>query len=249
MVNGSFAVINCVGILYESRKSKFYAAHTELPRQLATACKRYGVERFVHLSALGVDQAKSDYAKTKRMGEEHIREILPSATILRPSVIFGPEDNFFNMFAKLAQVLPALPLIGGGQTKFQPVFVGDVADAVLRAVMGSAEIRGKVYELGGPEILTLRQIYQRIFDETGMRCMLLPLPFFIARLQAWFLQKLPTPLLTIDQVRSLETDSIVAPQAKILIDLGVTPTTLEVVLPTYLSRFRAGGKFAELKHG
>lgn len=250
-ITGSFAVVNCVGILNERGKSKFHAAHVELVRQLSTACKRYGVERFVHISALGVDRAKSNYARSKVAGERTAHDIFPNTIILRPSVIFGPEDNFFNMFARLAQFLPFLPLIGGGKTKFQPVYVGDVADAVLAAITrpigGAQDPRGKTYELAGPDTLTFRELYAKLFAVTGRKRALVTLPWAIAKLQATFMQMLPNPMLTVDQVRSLQTDNVIVGNPLTLADLGVTPRTMDVILPTYLDCYRAGGKFAEMK--
>ena len=249
---GSVAVINCVGMLYEHGRSKFHAAHAELPRQIATTCKRLGVRQLVHISSLGVDVARSNYARTKLLGEKAVRDNFPGVTILRPSVMFGADDRFFNRFARLAQIMPALPLVGGGRTRLQPVYVDDVAEAVLnvlrRPPTGDADDpRGKIYELGGPEVLDFRAIYDRMFAATGQRCMLAPLPWGLAKFKAMFLQLLPDPLLTVDQVRSLQTDNVVQPGALGLDDLGVTPTPLDAVLPSYLARFRPGGTFAEKK--
>lgn len=250
-INGSYAVINCVGILYERGKSKFHGAQGELPRQISGACRKYGVERFVHISALGVDIARSKYAQTKMAGERAVHDVFPNATILRPSVIFGPEDHFFNLFAWLSQFTPGMPLIGGGKTKFQPVYVGDVARAVAvilqRPLVGGDDPRGKTYELGGPEVLTFREVYERLFAVTGQRRVLVTVPWGVARLQAWFLQFLPQPLLTPDQVISLKTDSVVSSRALTFGDLGVVSTTLDVVLPTYLSRYRPDGPPVEKK--
>lgn len=246
-INGAVAVVNCAGILYERRRSTFHAAHVELPRQIATACKRYNVARFVHLSSLSAETGRSKYARSKLQGEQTVQDIFPGVTILRPSVIFGAGDRFFNLFAWLASLVPFLPLIGGGHSKFQPVYVGDVAAAVERAVVGGPEYTGQIYELGGPETLSLRQIYDRIEYHTGINATYLPLPWWMARCDAWFLQFLPKPILTPDQVKSLETDTVVAPQAKTFQDLGLMATSLDTVLPTYLARFRRGGKFAEMK--
>lgn len=247
-VAGSAAVVNCVGILFARGRSTFHAAHVELPRQLATACKRYQVPRLVQISALGVDQSRSSYAKTKGQGEHTVHDIFPAATILRPSVIFGPDDNFFNMFARMSQVMPFLPLIGGGKTRFQPVYVGDVAEAAFRIADGAVpDAAGKTYELGGPETVDFRGVYERLFAHTGQPRPLVPVPFALARIQAWFLSWLPKPLLTPDQVRSLETDSVVAAGAPGFRELGMMPTAMDTILPGYLSRFRPGGKFAEVR--
>lgn len=250
-VAGADIVINCLGILNQSRKSKFSRLHTDVPQWIAQACAAAQVSRFVHVSALGVDKSASEYAKTKLAGEQAVLAAFPAATILRPSVLFGPEDNFFNMFASLARIAPALPLVGGGKTRFQPVYVGDVADAVLEVVTRSASSTnaplGKTYELGGAEILSMRDVYQRMFEITGVKRMLVTLPWGIARVQAAFFSILPNPPLTNDQITSLQTDSVVAPASQTLADLGITPTALNTILPGYLDRFRPGGRFAEKK--
>lgn len=250
-VAGADIVINCLGVLNQSRKTKFSRLHIDVPQWIAQACAAQSVSRLIHVSALGVDKALSEYAKSKLAGERAVLAAFPAATILRPSVIFGPEDNFFNMFAALARVAPVLPLIGGGKTRFQPVYVGDVADAALdvavRSAISTSSPLGKIYELGGPEILSMRDIYQRLFEITGVRRTLVTLPWGIARVQALFLAILPKPPLTNDQITSLQTDSVVAPSAVTLTDLGITPTALNAVLPAYLDRFRPGGRFAEKK--
>lgn len=246
VVSGAYGVVNCVGILYERGRTKFHATHAELPRQLATACKRHHVERFVHISALGIDSNKSQYARTKLMGEQAVHDLFPSATTLRPSIIFGPEDGFFNMFARLSQTMPVLPLIGGGRTRFQPVYVGDVADAVVRA-MTTTDMMGKTYELGGPEILTFRQIYDCLFAQLGYRRKLISIPWGLAGLQARVMQLFPKPLLTVDQVKSLRSDNVVRSGALSFKDIGITPKSLDLILPTYLDCYRQGGKFADKK--
>jgi uncharacterized protein YbjT (DUF2867 family) len=245
-VHGCNLVINCVGILYEKGRNSFTFAHTELPRAIAKACKAEHVARFIHISALACDRSSSHYARSKYAGELAILENFPQATILRPSVVFGTEDNFFNLFARLSTILPALPLIGGGETRFQPVYVCDVAQAVLNATY-HPEAQGRIYELGGPEILTFRQIYEKIFEQTGIRRALVPLPWSVASLQGVVMGLLPSPLLTADQVKSLKTDNIVQPEALTLQDLGVFPTAPDVILPTYLSRYRPGGRFGDKK--
>ncbi|MCB9988103.1 MAG: complex I NDUFA9 subunit family protein [Rhodospirillales bacterium] len=243
LVKDADVVVNCVGSLFEKRKNGFHKAHVELPEQIAKACKKAGVKRFVHISALGVDKATSKYARSKRAGEEAVLKAFPQATILRPSVIFGPEDNFFNMFAELARYAPALPLIGGGKTRFQPVYVGDVADAVM-AALTRADVTGKIYELGGPDIVNFREIYERMFSCTGRPRPLISLPFWAAKADALVLEFLPTPLLTRDQVESLKTDTIVSEGAMTLSNLGVEPTGMDLILPGYLAHFRPGGPFA-----
>lgn len=245
-VAGSHIVINCLAALMETRRTKFARLHTDVPQWIAQACAASGVEKFIHISALGVDKSASQYAKTKLAGEKVIFAAYPSATIMRPSILFGPEDNFFNMFASMARVLPVLPLIGGGKTLFQPVYVGDVADAVLDAAINT-QAEGKIYELGGPEILSFREIYLRMFEQTGVKRPLVTLPWGIARLQATLMSILPNPPLTNDQITSLQTDSIVSASAHTLTDLKIQPTALSSILPAYLDKFRPGGRFAEKK--
>lgn len=245
-IEGSDFVINCIGILFEKGKHrKFNKIHTDLPVAIAALCAQSGVSRLVHISALGVDQGTSKYAKTKLEGEKGVLANFPKATILRPSVIFGEDDSFFNMFAEMARYAPVLPLIGGGKTKFQPVYVGDVARAVM-AALENPQTQGQIYELGGPEVLSFQEIYERLFRYTGRKRCLVSLPYGLAKVQASFMSVLPQPPLTPDQVESLKTDTIVSPAAQGLADLGVSPTALDVILPTYLKRYRVGGRFAEL---
>jgi NADH dehydrogenase len=203
----------------------------------------------VHLSALGAESGTSKYAKTKREGEKETRKAFPGATILRPSVVFGPEDDFFNKFASLSRCLPALPLIGGGHTRYQPVYVGDVAEAALAALTipdGSVQgPRGRLYELGGPETVDMRMIYEMAFDAVGMRRPLVNLPWPVAKLQGAILSLVPGMPLTMDQVETLKADSIVSDKASTLADLGIAPTAMELIVPAYLERYRTGGKFAD----
>ncbi|MGZ9108897.1 MAG: complex I NDUFA9 subunit family protein [Micavibrio sp.] len=251
-VRGSDVVVNCIGALYERRRLDFQFLHTDLPQAIAGACERFGVKRFVHISALGVDRSTSRYAKTKLAGEHAVLDTFPAATIIRPSVIFGPEDEFFNMFAGLARFMPMLPLIGGGKTKFQPVYVGDVAAAIMAAVTRPAQgldnPQGAVFELGGPEVLSFKEIYERLFQWTGRHRALVSLPFGIARIQAGFLQWIPPkPLLTPDQVLSLQTDNVVSAGAMGFAELGLQPTGMALIVPGYLERFRSGGRFFDRK--
>jgi len=250
-VEGSDVIINCVGILFERRRNTFRRIHVELAQSIASAAARLGAARLVHISALGVDRAKSRYAKTKLEGERAVLTAFPAATILRPGVIFGPEDGFFNMFAGLARFLPVLPLIGG-KTKLQPVYVGDVAKAVMAVLTlsprGLDTPLGCVYELGGPEVITMRDVYTRIFGWTGQSRCLLPLPFPLATLNAAFLQLIPPrPLLTPDQVTSLKTDSVVSENATGLAALGIEATAMGQIVPGYMERFRSGGRFGNSK--
>jgi NADH dehydrogenase len=248
-VHGAEVVVNCIGILYEKRKGGFETAHHDIPAAIAKACKKENITRFVHVSSLGVN-SDSEYGKSKLKGDKAVMKHCASATILRPSVIFGPDDSFFNMFAELSRYSPFLPLIGGGHTKFQPVYVGDVADAAIKALTYKGDSKnspqGQIYELGGPDIVTFRQVYETLFAITGRRRPLVSVPWPLAKVQATFLSLLPSPLLTRDQVTALKTDNIVADGAKGLADLAVTPSSMALILPTYLARFRAGGANADI---
>ena len=246
LVKNCDLVVNCVGILTESGKTRFETIHTDLPKRIARACATENVEILIHISALGCDKAQSKYAKSKLAGEEAVRAEFPKAVILRPSVVFGAEDNFFNMFAKLSIMLPALPLIGGGETKLQPVYVGDVADAVS-ACLNDPQRLGKTYELGGPQKYSLKDIYNLVFRVTNRRRFLMSVPWGLAKIQGTILGLMPKPLMTADQVETLKTDNVVAPAALSFRDLGIVPTAPEIILPVYLSRFRPGGRFGDKK--
>jgi uncharacterized protein YbjT (DUF2867 family) len=242
-VEGADAVVSAAGILYERDKQRFDAVHHRGPALLATLAKAAGAKRFIHLSAIGADPAApAAYARSKAAGEAAVRDAFPGATILRPSIVFGPEDDFFNRFAAMAQFLPALPLIGGGHTRFQPVYVGDVADAVSAALM-RADAVGATFELGGPRVLSFKELMELVLRETHRRCALVNVPFALATLEAAFLEWLPKPPLTRDQVKLLQRDNVVAPGVPGLPELMITPTALELVLPTYLDRFRRGGRW------
>jgi len=240
---GAEAAVNLTGILYESGSQRFEAIHHQGAATIAAAAAQAGIARLVHVSAIGASpQSPAAYARSKAAGEAAVRAAFPAATILRPSVVFGPEDDFFNRFAAMALISPALPLIGGGRTRFQPVYVGDVAEAVCRALSDPATA-GQTYELGGPSVYTFKELMELMLAQIHRRRCLVPLPFGLARLKATFLQMLPAPLLTVDQVRMLERDNVVTPGVPGLAELGIQPTALDAVLPTYLDRFRAGGRF------
>jgi len=242
-VHGADAVVNLVGVLSQSGSQKFEALHAAAAERIAKAAATHGVERLLHISALGASaESESTYARSKAAGEASVHEAFPAATIFRPSIVFGPEDDFFNRFGWLARLSPALPLIGGGGTRFQPVYVGDVARAALR-VLSDPSTAGKTYELGGPEVMTFKEIMQLVLKVTNRRRLLIPLPFALARVQAAFLGLLPNPLLTLDQVRLLKTDNVVSDGALGLRDLGIVPEAAEAILPTYLWRFRKTGQF------
>ncbi|HEX6842039.1 MAG TPA: complex I NDUFA9 subunit family protein [Stellaceae bacterium] len=242
---GADAVVCSVSTLYETRRQTFAAVNVAGPARLAQLATAAGVKRFVHISGLGAElHSASAFARSKAEGEAAVRAGFPGATILQPSVVFGPEDSFFNRFAALATYLPALPLIGGGMTRFQPVYVGDVADAVM-AALTRPEAPGRIYQLGGPRIYTFRELMELMLREMRRRRALISIPFALARFQAFFLERLPgPPLLTRDQVRLLQHDSIVQPGAPGLADLGIAPTAVELVLPTYLEAYRRGGRYA-----
>ncbi len=244
LIAGSDAVICAAGILAPRGANNFARVHRQGPALLARLAKTAGVERFVHFSAIGADpNSASVYARSKAAGEAAVLAAFPAATILRPSLVFGPEDDLFNRFAVLARYLPALPLIGGGETRFQPVFVGDVADAAV-AALDRPGAAGKIFELGGPQILTFRQLMELLLRETGRRRALVPVPAELAAFGAYFLEFLPHPPLTRDQIKLLQIDNVVAAGMPGLDALGIAPTALELVLPSYLDRFRRGGRFA-----
>ena len=243
----SHVAINLVGILAQGGAQTFDAVQDKGAGAVARAAAAAGA-RMVHVSAIGADEnSLSAYARSKAAGEKAVLSAVPSATVLRPSVVFGPEDQFTNRFAALARMSPALPLIGGGLTRMQPVYVGDVASAVADAVDGKAKA-GATYELGGPEVLTMREIMEIILEITERSRMLISLPFGLAKLQAQFLQFAPGALkLTPDQVALLRSDNVVSDAAKAagltLEGLGITPDSMEAIAPQYLWRFRAAGQF------
>lgn len=245
---GASAAVNLVGLLYETGRQGFQAVHVMGARNIAEAAGRAGVARLVQMSSLGADAASpAKYARTKAEGEAAVRTVRPDAVIVRPSVVFGTGDGFFEKFAGLAQFSPILPLIGGGHTRFQPVFVGDVGRAVAETV-GRAEAAGRTYELGGPGVFTFRELMALMLAETGQRRALVPIPFPVARLMgqiSGLTAPVVPPILTADQVELLRTDNVISGAFPGLADLGVTPTTLEAVLPSYLYRFRKGGQYAD----
>jgi NADH dehydrogenase len=243
---GAHVLINLVGILFERGRQRFDAVHTVGAEQVALAAHAHGAQ-LVHVSAIGADEnSPSAYARSKARAEQLVLAAQSDAVIMRPSIMFGPEDDFFNRFAAMARVSPALPLIGGGATKFQPVFVGDVAAAIAAAAAGNAR-PGATYELGGPEVRTFRELMQFVLKTIDRRRLLLPLPFFAAKLQASVLQFMPKPLLTPDQVELLRSDNVVSRQAqsdgRTLQGLGIEPALIEAIVPSYLWRFRKTGQF------
>lgn len=256
-VNGADAVVNLVGILFERGKATFDAVHRQGAANVAQAAREAGVARLVHMSALGADKnSPSAYARSKAQGEDAVQAAFPGAAIFRPSIVFGPDDDFFNRFAGLARISPVLPVFtgdgfkpvhtengydvdwfGSGGPTFQPVYVGDVAEALVKGVT-DPRTTGKVYELGGPRRYTLKEVMELILRVTGRCVLLVPLPFWVARLQASFLKLLPKPALTPDQVKLLQVDNVVRGGKPGLAELGITPVAAEAVLPTYLHRYR-----------
>ncbi len=243
-VAGASMVVNLVGILYASGRNTFDAVQATAPGLIARAAKNAGAKAMVHVSAIGADaQGSAAYARSKAAGEAAVLEAFPEATILRPSIVFGADDNFFNQFAAYAVFAPTLPLIGGGFTRFQPVYVDNVADAVI-AALETPEARGETYELGGPEICNFRQLLEMVVRETNRKTWLVDVPFWAASIQGGLLEMLPRPPLTRDQVELLKSDNVVSDGAKTLADLGIEATPVEVVLPTYLDKFRPGGRYS-----
>jgi uncharacterized protein YbjT (DUF2867 family) len=240
-------LINLVGILGESGRQRFDSVHTYGAEQVALAASAHGA-RLVHVSAIGADEnSVSHYARSKAAAERLVLAAQPQAVIMRPSILFGPEDDFFNRFASLARMSPALPLIGGGLTRFQPVFVGDVARAIADAADGKLAT-GAIYELGGPEVKTFKQLMQYVLATIERKRLLVPIPFFAARLQAMVLQYMPPPLtLTPDQVELLRVDNVVSGAAKAerrtLQGIGIEPEPIEAIVSSYLWRFRKAGQF------
>jgi NADH dehydrogenase len=239
-------LINLVGLLFERGRQRFDAVHAYGAEQVALAASAHGA-RLVHVSAIGADEhSRAAYARSKAEAERLVLAALPQAVIMRPSVIFGPEDDFFNRFAALARMSPALPLIGGGATRFQPVFVGDVATAIANAVDGNVQ-GGRIYELGGPEVKTFEQLMRYVLATIERKRLLVPVPFFAAKIKAALLQYMPKPPLTPDQVELLRIDNVVSDAAKAegrtLQGLGIQPEPFEAIVPSYLWRFRKTGQF------
>jgi NADH dehydrogenase len=260
-LHGAQAAVNLVGILAESGKQSFDRVQAQGAAAVAEAVKNAGIEEFVHVSAIGADaHSASAYARSKAQGEAAVLAAIPSANILRPSVVFGPEDDFFNRFASMARFMPALPLIGGGATKLQPVYVVDVATAASRLLSGEGA-PGVIYELGGPSVRTMREIMEFVLGVTQRRRRLTPISFGLASMiggisetaNKLLLGSLPSEFaLTRDQVELLKQDNVVSAQAisegRTLSGLGITPESMETIVPAYLCRFRKGGQFADQRN-
>lgn len=244
-VAGADVVINLVGILAEHGRQRFDAVHADAAGRIGRAAAAAGARRLIQISAIGADpDARAAYARSKAAGEAAARAAFPGATVLRPSIVFGPEDDFFNRFAAMAKIAPALPLVDGGRTRFQPVYVDDVADAVMAALRTEASV-GKTYELGGPRVYTFRALMEFLLRTIGRRRLLVPLPACALWPQALVAELLPKPPLTRDQLLLLKRDNVVADGALGLADLGITATSIEAIVPTYLRRYRRGGDFAQ----
>lgn len=248
-VEGASAVVNLTGILAETGRQTFRSIQAQGAANIAEAARAAGITKLVHVSAIGADaDSKSAYARTKAEGEAAVRQAVPTATILRPSIVFGAEDSFFNRFAQMALYAPALPLIGGGKTLFQPVWAGDVGDAIL-AALETADAQGQIYELGGPRTYSFKVLMEFMLATIQRPRLLVPVPWFAAHAigfageLAGALPFVPT-VLTRDQVTLLKSDNVVSEGAKTLADLGIKGDTVEAIVPTYLYRFRRGGQFA-----
>lgn len=260
-VAGSDQVVNLIGILSKWGRSTFQSIHVEAAAAIAKAAKEAGAKQMVHVSALGASkESEAEYARSKAAGEEAVQENFPGAVVLRPSAIFGPNDHFFNMFASLARATPVMPVFGcplipkitlfgdsdlpfdldfygDGGTKLQPVYVGEVADAIL-GVLADDGSAGKTFELGGPKVYSFKAMMEMVLRESGRPRILVPYPFAMAKFAAWFLEFLPKPMLTRDQVTLLKTDNVVSGDLPGFDELGIKPATAESVLPRYLRRFR-----------
>ncbi len=253
-VDGADAVINLVGLLVKSGRQTFDAVHVEGARSVAKSARAAGVSHLVHVSAIGADpRSRGVYGRTKAAGEAAVLEQFPDAVILRPSIVFGPEDGFFNRFAAMARVAPFLPLIGGGRTKFQPVYVGDVAAAILAGVEGRAK-PGATYELGGPEVATFRSLLDRTQGWAGRDRWYVRMPFWMAKLGATMTAPLPNTLrpLTVDQVRMLQSDTVVSEAAikegRTLAGLGIASAhAMDAIVPQYIEQYRPKGQFSHYR--
>ena len=247
------AVVNLVGILAEGGGQRFDELRAQLPERFGALATKHGLQSVVHVSAIGADeQALAHYSQSKGLGERQVTEAFKNATIIRPSILFGPEDKFFNFFAGIARLAPALPLIGGGHTRFQPVYVCDAAEAIVAALSDTSSV-GRTYEIGGPETYSFRELMDIMLGVIKRRRLLLPVPFWATAMDGAFIETslnvlakfagtiVPAPPITQDQVRLLRSDNVVSGDMPGLAELGITPTALDVILPTYLARYRRGG--------
>jgi NADH dehydrogenase len=237
-------VINLVGILNETQKQNFTHVHSQFPLLLSNLCNEFEIKKLVHISALGVkENHTSKYMQSKLQGEKNVSNNFKSSVILRPSVVFGPEDKFFNMFASLVQFSPFIPLVGGGKTKFAPIYWCDVAQAIVMSLKLN-NLEPKIYELGGPENYSFKELMKILLVKIRKKRFLIPIPFGLAKFQSYFLQMLPNPILTIDQVELLKYDNITSGNYPVLKDLGIKANSVEKIIPKYIYRFRSGGQFS-----
>lgn len=242
-IRGADAVVNLVGILHESGPQKFMGVQAQGAETIARLCADLGVKTLVHMSALGADEeSPAVYGQSKALGEQGVTQNFPSATILRPSVIFGPSDGLFNKFAQAISTFPIMPVFSG-DTKFQPIYVGDVVEVIIKALKGG-DMKGKIYELGGVDTYTLRDLMKLTAKETLRSPLFVEVPAFVAPINVFFLGLLPNPPITLDQLRMLQTDNVVGEGSHGLSDLGITPTRVDTILPTYLHQYRPKGQFA-----
>ncbi|WP_298841204.1 complex I NDUFA9 subunit family protein [uncultured Roseobacter sp.] len=253
VMQGADAVVNCVGILAEAGRNGFDAVQSEGAERIARTAAAQGIASMVHVSAIGADlESDSDYSRTKALGEAGVLEHMPDAVILRPSIVFGPEDQFFNRFASMTRLGPVLPVVGA-ETRFQPVYVDDIARAAELAL--TKGVQPGVYELGGPDVASFRELMQKMLDVIHRRRMIVSIPFFAARIMAFGFDLLQTltgglvtnSMITRDQVRNLSRDNVVSGKTMGFDDLGVAPTSMTSVLPEYLWRFRPSGQYDAIK--
>jgi NADH dehydrogenase len=236
-------VINLVGILYQTKKQKFIQIHSDFPYLLSNLCNKLGIKNLIHISALGVkEKHSSQYIQSKLQGEKNIQNTFKPSVILRPSLVFGPEDKFFNTFASYARISPVLPLIGGGKTKFTPIYCVDVCKAIVKA-LELKNTEPKIYELGGPENYSFKELIQILLREIKKKRFLINVPFNVAKFQSYFFQMLPKPILTVDQVELLKYDNVISGKYPTLKDLGIEGKTIDSILPQYIYRFRTYGQF------
>ena len=244
IIEGCDTVINTIGILSESGSQRFNALQAELPARIAKIANANGVKSIVHLSAIGADlNSSSIYARTKAQGEQGLMAEFPKAVILRPSLVFGTGDGFFNRFASMAVMAPGLPVIGGGKNKVQPVYVGDITQAVL-AVLSNKKSEGKIYELGGPQVMTFREAMAYIIKQIKRTRLLLPVPHGVMTLAATAMSILPAAPVTCDQLKLLKVDNVASADLPGLEELGIHPTPIDLIVPSYLERYQPGGRFA-----
>jgi len=227
-------IINLVGVLAENSKNKYQNAHVHGPSNIGELSKKYNIKRLIHISSIGANvKSEIKYQKTKGVGEAAILESFGTSTIIRPSIVFGPDDGFFNVQAKLLKVSPIIPLFGGGKNKFQPIYVNDLVDGIIK-IINNSETKSKIYEFGGPDIISMKEVYQYISQELKLKRLLIVTPILVARVMAMFMQMLPNPIITPDLVKALEVDNIVSGNFHGIESLGINPKSIYSVVPTYL---------------